>query len=100
MDCFLQCRLKECKSPAIIQLSGLGHGHDRIRQEYDCSCRPIHIAFIVAFSKMWAIPAREWTGIDSRTNVLVRAGILALIGSTMIVDYGNYLANLGARTWQ
>jgi len=49
---------------------------------------------------MWAIPAREWTGIDSRTNVLVRAGILALIGSTMIVDYGNYLANLGARTWQ
>ena len=63
--------------------------------EYDFSSWTIHMAFIIVFSNIWGLIFREWKGTSKRTHSLIFLGILILIGSTMIVGLGNYLASLG-----
>ena len=63
--------------------------------EYDFSSWSIHMAFIIVFSNIWGLIFREWKGTSKRTHSFIFLGILVLIGSTMIVGLGNYLASLG-----
>jgi len=62
--------------------------------EYDFSSWTIHMAFIIVFSNCWGLYFREWSGSSSRTYHLILTGILILIASTVVVGYGNYLAQL------
>ena len=50
------------------------------------------MAFIIVFSNLWGIVFHEWRGPSFRTRALVWVGILTLIGSTLVIGYGNYLA--------
>jgi L-rhamnose-H+ transport protein len=50
------------------------------------------MASIMIFSLLWGIALKEWRGVGSRTKTLVFLTLLTLVGSTMIVGYGNYLA--------
>jgi L-rhamnose-H+ transport protein len=50
------------------------------------------MASIIIFSTLWGIALKEWKGTGTRTKVLVFLSLLVLIGSTVIVGYGNYLA--------
>jgi L-rhamnose-H+ transport protein len=43
------------------------------------------------FSTLWGIALKEWSGSGLRTKSLVALTLLTLIGSTVIVGYGNYL---------
>ncbi len=49
------------------------------------------MASIIIFATLWGLALREWRGTSSRTKLLVTAGLCLLIGSTIIVGYGNYL---------
>jgi L-rhamnose-H+ transport protein len=49
------------------------------------------MASIMIFSTLWGIALKEWKGVSPRTKVLVFLTLLTLVGSTMIVGYGNYL---------
>jgi L-rhamnose-H+ transport protein len=40
---------------------------------------------------LWGIALKEWSGSGLRTKSLVALTLLTLIGSTVIVGYGNYL---------
>ncbi|MDO8589635.1 MAG: L-rhamnose/proton symporter RhaT [Armatimonadota bacterium] len=60
--------------------------------KYDFSSWTIHMAFIIVFSSIWGLIFREWRGASKRTHLLVFAGIAALVLSTLVVGYGNYLA--------
>jgi L-rhamnose-H+ transport protein len=49
-------------------------------------------ASVIIFSTLWGIALKEWRGVSMRTSVLVLLTLLTLVGSTVIVGYGNYLA--------
>jgi L-rhamnose-H+ transport protein len=58
---------------------------------YDFSSWTLHMASIIIFSTLWGIAIHEWRGTSLRTRSLVGVGLLLLVGSTVIVGYGNYL---------
>lgn len=59
---------------------------------YKFSSWTLHMASIIIFSTLWGIALKEWRGVSRRTKLLVFLTLLTLIGSTVIVGYGNYLA--------
>ena len=59
---------------------------------YKFSSWTLHMASIIIFSTLWGIALKEWNGTGPRTKFLVACSLLVLVGSTMIVGYGNYLA--------
>ncbi|MGB6690376.1 MAG: L-rhamnose/proton symporter RhaT [Terracidiphilus sp.] len=58
---------------------------------YKFSSWTLHMASIIIFSTLWGIALKEWNGVSARTKTLVFLTLLTLVGSTMIVGYGNYL---------
>jgi L-rhamnose-H+ transport protein len=58
---------------------------------YKFSSWTLHMASIIIFSTLWGIALKEWRGVSRRTKALVILTLAALVGSTMIVGYGNYL---------
>lgn len=58
---------------------------------YEFSSWTLHMASIIIFSTLWGIVLHEWKGTSKRTHVLIAIGLAVLIGSTVIVGYGNYL---------
>ena len=60
--------------------------------KYDFSSWTLHMASIIIFATLWGIALKEWKGTTARTKLLVTAGLALLIGSTVIVGYGNYIA--------
>ena len=58
---------------------------------YGFSSWTLHMASIIIFSTLWGIALREWNGTSRRTHALVGTGLAILIGSTVIVGYGNFI---------
>jgi L-rhamnose-H+ transport protein len=59
--------------------------------KYDFSSWTLHMASIIIFATLWGIALKEWKGTSPRTKALVALGLFLLVGSTVIVGYGNYL---------
>jgi len=59
--------------------------------KYDFSSWTLHMASIIIFATLWGIALKEWKGTSRRTKSLVALGLFLLVGSTVIVGYGNYL---------
>jgi L-rhamnose-H+ transport protein len=59
--------------------------------KYDFSSWTLHMASIIIFATLWGIALKEWKGTSRRTKALVALGLFLLVGSTVIVGYGNYL---------
>jgi L-rhamnose-H+ transport protein len=59
--------------------------------EYKFSSWTLHMASIILFSSLWGIALKEWKGTGVRTKALLALGLAVLIGSTIVVGYGNYL---------
>ncbi len=53
----------------------------------------LHMASIIIFSTLWGIALKEWKGVGYRTKWLVGFSLLALVSSTIVVGYGNYLGS-------
>lgn len=60
--------------------------------KYDFSSWTLHMASIIIFANLWGIVLHEWEDTSRRTRLLVGLGLLLLVGSTVVVGYGNYLA--------
>jgi len=58
---------------------------------YGFSSWTLHMASIIIFSTLWGIALKEWQGTRARTHRLIAVGLALLIGSTLIVGYGNYI---------
>ena len=58
---------------------------------YKFSSWTLHMASIIIFSTLWGIALHEWRGTGRLTKLLVGASLFTLVGSTLIVGYGNYL---------
>ena len=61
--------------------------------KYEFSSWTLHMASIIIFSTLWGIVLHEWKGTSMRTHTLIAIGLAVLIGSTVIVGYGNYLGS-------
>jgi L-rhamnose-H+ transport protein len=59
--------------------------------KYDFSSWTLHMASIIIFATLWGLVLKEWHGTSKRTKLLVTCGLLLLVGSTVIVGYGNYV---------
>lgn len=64
--------------------------------KYEFSSWTLHMASIIIFSTLWGVALREWKGTSTRTHALIAIGLAVLIGSTVIVGYGNFLKVQGA----
>lgn len=63
---------------------------------YKFSSWTLHMASIIIFSTLWGIALKEWSGASAKTKRLVTLALIVLIGSTVIVGYGNYLGTTPA----
>jgi L-rhamnose-H+ transport protein len=63
---------------------------------YDFSSWTLHMASIIIFATLWGLALKEWKGTSRRTKTLVTCGLMLLIGSTLVVGYGNYLKAIEA----
>lgn len=59
---------------------------------YKFSSWTLHMASIIIFSSLWGIGLQEWKGAGVQAGRLLALALLLLVGSTVIVGYGNYLA--------
>jgi L-rhamnose-H+ transport protein len=62
--------------------------------KYDFSSWALHMASIIIFANLWGLVLKEWRGTSTRTKTLVTVGIALLIGSTLLIGYGDYLKTL------
>jgi L-rhamnose-H+ transport protein len=60
--------------------------------KYGFSSWTLHMASIIIFSTLWGLGLREWKGAGVPAMRLLTLALLLLVGSTVIVGYGNYLA--------
>jgi L-rhamnose-H+ transport protein len=63
--------------------------------KYGFSSWTLHMASIIIFSTLWGIGLREWKGAGGSALRLLSLALFLLVGSTVIVGYGNYLALAG-----
>lgn len=59
---------------------------------YDFSSWSIHMAFVIFFSNLSGIIAKEWTGVRPATVRIVYVGLVILALSTLIIGYGNEIS--------
>lgn len=62
---------------------------------YKFSSWTIHMASIIIFSTLWGIGLKEWKGAGKNAIRLLVVGLAVLVGSTIIIGYGNYLGAAG-----
>jgi L-rhamnose-H+ transport protein len=60
--------------------------------KYGFSSWTLHMASIIIFSTLWGLGFREWTGAGTTAMRLLGLALFLLVGSTLIVGYGNFLA--------
>jgi L-rhamnose-H+ transport protein len=58
---------------------------------YKFSSWTLHMASIIIFSSLWGIGLKEWKGSGVRAGWLLALALALLVGSTIIVGYGNYV---------
>jgi L-rhamnose-H+ transport protein len=64
--------------------------------KYGFSSWTLHMASIIIFSTLWGLGFKEWKGAGARVMRLLALALFLLVGSTVIVGYGNFLATVGA----
>jgi L-rhamnose-H+ transport protein len=77
-----------------VQFMFYGMGATKMGK-YDFSSWSILMAFIIVFSNLWGLAFREWKGASRRVYILIGAGIVILILSTIVIGAGNFLAARG-----
>ncbi len=60
--------------------------------KFDFTSWPIHLAFVIVFSTLCGIAAREWRGVSRRTALCVAAAMFILVTSTLVIALGNRMA--------
>ena len=58
---------------------------------YKFSSWTLHMASIIIFSSLWGIGLKEWNGAGVKAGGMLALALALLVGSTVIVGYGNYL---------
>jgi L-rhamnose-H+ transport protein len=60
--------------------------------QYKFSSWTLHMASIIIFSTLWGLALSEWKGASRRVMTFLVLSLAVLVGATVIIGYGNYLA--------
>jgi L-rhamnose-H+ transport protein len=60
--------------------------------KYGFSSWTLHMASIIIFSSLWGLGFKEWRGAGVPAMRLLTLALFLLVGSTVVVGYGNFLA--------
>jgi L-rhamnose-H+ transport protein len=60
--------------------------------KYPFSSWTLHMSSIIIFSSLWGLALKEWKGASRRAMTFLVLSLVVLVGSTVIIGYGNYLA--------
>jgi L-rhamnose-H+ transport protein len=63
---------------------------------YGFSSWTLHMASIIIFSTLWGLGFKEWRGAGAPAMRFLTLALLLLVGSTVVVGYGNFLAAAGS----
>jgi L-rhamnose-H+ transport protein len=61
--------------------------------QYKFSSWTLHMASIIIFSTLWGLALKEWRGASTRAMTFLVLSLAVLVGSTIIIGYGNYLGS-------
>jgi L-rhamnose-H+ transport protein len=61
--------------------------------QYKFSSWTLHMASIIIFSSLWGIALKEWKGAGHLAVRWLVLSLAILIGSTVLIGYGNYLGS-------
>jgi len=64
--------------------------------KYGFSSWTLHMASIIIFSTLWGLGFKEWKGAGAPAMGFLTLALFLLVGSTVIVGYGNFLSAAGA----
>jgi L-rhamnose-H+ transport protein len=64
--------------------------------KYGFSSWTLHMASIIIFSTLWGLGFKEWKGAGAPAMRFLTLALFLLVGSTVIVGYGNLLAGPGS----
>ena len=64
--------------------------------KYGFSSWTLHMASIIIFSTLWGLGFKEWRGAGTPAMSFLTLALILLVGSTVIVGYGNFLSAAGA----
>jgi L-rhamnose-H+ transport protein len=64
--------------------------------KYGFSSWTLHMASIIIFSTLWGLGFKEWKGAGAPAMRFLALALFLLVGSTVVVGYGNFLAAAGA----
>src|SRR5271165_699615 len=64
--------------------------------KYGFSSWTLHMASIIIFSTLWGLGLKEWKGAGVPAMRFLALALFLLVGSTVVVGYGNLLAAAGA----
>jgi L-rhamnose-H+ transport protein len=59
--------------------------------KYPFSSWTLHMASIIIFGTLWGLGFSEWKGASRRAMTFLFLSLATLVGSTVIIGYGNYL---------
>ena len=62
---------------------------------YSFSSWTIHMSSIIIFATVWGLGLKEWRGAGKRSLTFLTLGLLVLIGSTVVIGWGNALVAQG-----
>jgi L-rhamnose-H+ transport protein len=60
--------------------------------KYGFSSWTLHMASIIIFSTLWGLGFKEWRGAGAPAMRFLTLALFLLVGSTVVVGYGNFLA--------
>jgi L-rhamnose-H+ transport protein len=63
--------------------------------KYGFSSWTLHMASIIIFSTLWGLGFKEWKGAGATAMRFLTLALILLVGSTVIVGYGNFLGAAG-----
>jgi len=64
--------------------------------KYGFSSWTLHMASIIIFSTLWGLGFKEWRGAGAPAMSFLTLALFLLVGSTVVVGYGNFLSAAGA----
>lgn len=74
----------------FLQFFFYGMGASRLHN--DSSSWVLHMSFIIIVSNGWGLYFREWQGTSAANKAVLATGIAVILGSIIMVGYGNYLS--------
>jgi L-rhamnose-H+ transport protein len=58
---------------------------------YGFSSWTLHMSSIIIFATVWGLALKEWRGASRRSLAVMTAGLVTLVGATVVIGLGNYI---------